>query len=106
MITVPTEDGATITSNRVRIRRAGRTFMDVADLYRAQAPGYLDGMTEEDQRLELVYELTLLSVKVDSWVSHDLVSLQELELNKPSDLEADMARRVSARFPVSGEASG
>lgn len=78
LTTVPTEDGATISSNDVRIRRAGKTFMDVADLYRAQAPGYLDGMTEEDQRLELVYELTLRSAKVDSWASRDLVSLREV----------------------------
>lgn len=77
LLTVPTEEGASISSNRVRIRRADKTFMDIADLYRSQAPGYLDGMTEEDQRLELVYELTLLSAKVDSWVSHDLVSLRE-----------------------------
>lgn len=77
LITVPTPDGATISSNHVRIRRADKKFADVADLYRAQAPGYLDGMTEEDQRLELVYEITLQSAKVDSWVAHDLVSLQE-----------------------------
>lgn len=92
VMTVPTEDGAAISSNRVHIRRADKTFMDVADLYRAQAPGYLDGMTEEDQRLELVYELTLRTAKVDSWVSHDLVSLEELELNRLSDLDADLTR--------------
>ncbi len=78
LTTVPTQDGATISSNDVRIRRAGKNFMDVADLYRAQVPGYLDGMTDEDQRLELVYELTLRSAKVDSWASRDLVSLREL----------------------------
>lgn len=90
LITVPTQDGATISSNRVRIRRAGKTFMEVADLYRAQVPGYLDGMTEEDQRLELVYELTLQSAKVDSWVGHDVVCLQEPDSS--SDLDAKLSR--------------
>jgi hypothetical protein len=75
LITVPTERGATISSNDVRIRRAGKTLTDIAGLYRDQAPGYLDGMTEEDQRFELVYELTLQSAQVDSWGSRDLVSL-------------------------------
>lgn len=77
LLTVPTEDGATISSNRVRIRRSGKTFMDVAGLYRAQVPGYLDGMTEEEQLLEVVYELTLQSAKVDSWVAHDLVYFRD-----------------------------
>ena len=75
MITVPTANGALISSNRLRIRRSEKSFNDVADLYRDQAPGYLDGMTEEDQRLEVVYEISLESAKVDSWVSHDLVVL-------------------------------
>lgn len=77
LITVPTEDGATITSNRVRVRRTGNTMTDIADLYRVQVPRYMDGMTEEDQRLEVVYELTILSAKVDSWIYHDLVFLRE-----------------------------
>jgi hypothetical protein len=85
LVTVPAEDGATISSNNVRIRRAGKTLMDVADLYRAQAPGYLDGMTEEEQRLELVYELTLQSAEVDSWVSHDQVCLRELNGSGDAD---------------------
>lgn len=73
LITAPTESGATISSNRVRVRRADRTFPEVADLYRAQAPRYLDGMTDEDQRRELVYELRLESAKVSSWVDQELV---------------------------------
>jgi hypothetical protein len=77
LVTVPTEDGATISSNNVRIRRTDKAFTDIADLYRAQAPGYLDGMTDEDQRLEVVYELTLHSAVVDSWVGYDLVTLRE-----------------------------
>jgi hypothetical protein len=88
LITMPTETGATISSNRVRIRRTAKPFTDVADLYRVQAPSYLDGMREEDERLELVYELTLQSALVDSWVGHDLVLLQEP--NKSSDMGANL----------------
>lgn len=87
LITVPTANSATISSNRVRISRAEKTFSDIADLYRTQVPGYLDGMTEEDQRLELVYELRLQSAKVDTWISNDLVSLREL--NESSDKDAN-----------------
>ncbi|MGV0797414.1 hypothetical protein ABQF26_10640 [Mycolicibacterium elephantis] len=73
LITSPTESGATISSNRVRVRRSDQPFVAVAELYHSQSPGYLDGMTEEDQRRELVYELTLESAKVDTWVDHELV---------------------------------
>jgi hypothetical protein len=90
VITVPTEDGATISSNNVRIRRAGKTLTDIGDLFRAQVPGYLDGMTDEDQRSELVYELTLQSAEVDSWGSHDVVSLREVnELRNGRVVEQD-----------------
>lgn len=88
LITVPTEAGEAISSNRVTIRRAGKTLMDIAHLYREQAPRYLDGMTEEDQRLEVVYELTLHSAKVDSWVSHDVIFLDELNSAPAVDLRS------------------
>ncbi|CKI23916.1 hypothetical protein LTT02_28445 [Mycolicibacterium smegmatis] len=73
LITVPNADGATISSNRVRIARSGLPFGAIAGLYRDQVPEYLDGMTEQDQRRELVYELTLESAKIDTWVDHELV---------------------------------
>jgi hypothetical protein len=73
LVTAPTASGATISSNRVRVRRADVGFPAIAGLYRAQAPRYLDGMTEEDQRRELVYELTLESAKVSDWVEQELV---------------------------------
>lgn len=73
VITVPTDNGATISSNRVVMRRADRSFPEIADLYRAQVPRYLEGMTQEDQACELVYELTLESAKVDTWTDHELV---------------------------------
>ena len=47
LLTSPTPAGATISSNRVQISRAPHPFPAVADLYRAQVPGYMDGMTDE-----------------------------------------------------------
>lgn len=79
LITAPTPSGATISSNRVSIRRAGKSFADIADLFREQAPRYLDGMTAEDQERELVYELRIASAKVDSWVDHELVVFDHAE---------------------------
>lgn len=73
LTTAPTPGGATISSNRVAVRRAEKTFDDIAHLYQAQAPRYLDGMTPQDRAIELVYELAIESAKVDSWVDHELV---------------------------------
>ncbi|MFC7495494.1 MULTISPECIES: pyridoxamine 5'-phosphate oxidase family protein [unclassified Nocardioides] len=73
LVTSPTDSGATISSNNVRVRRADVTFPEIADLYRAQAPHYLEGMTDDDQRQELVYELTFESAKVSDWVDQQLV---------------------------------
>lgn len=78
VITVPDESGATISSNRVRLRRAGKSFAEVAELYRAQVPRYLDGMTPDDQALEAVYELVIDSARVSSW-----------EFNEPVVFEHD-----------------
>ena len=69
--------GATIGSNRVQIRRAPIRFPEVADLYRAQVPGYVDRLTEEEQQRELVYELTLQSAKVDTWLEHEVVEFRD-----------------------------
>jgi len=76
LVTPPTESGATISSNRVRIERAGVTFPAVAELYRDQVPGYVDGMTEEQQERELVFRLVLLSARVDTWLDHDVVEFE------------------------------
>ena len=73
LITAPTDSGATISSNQVTVQRADKTFLDVAPLYREQVPRYLDGMSEDDQACEVVYEVRIHSAKVDSWVDHDLV---------------------------------
>ena len=80
VLTPPTASGATISSNRVEIRRAGAPFRDFAELYRAQVPGYADGMTEEQQQHELVFELTLLSARVETWLEHALVDFSDSEL--------------------------
>lgn len=79
LVTAPTESGASISSNRVRVRRSGESLPSIAHLYRAQAPRYLEGMTEEDQQCELVYELTLESAKVSTWVDQALVVFEELD---------------------------
>jgi hypothetical protein len=106
LITVPTEDGSVIISRDVRIRRAGKTFTDVADLYRAQVPGYIDGMTREDKGLELVYELSLQSAEVESWTSRDLVSLREL--NEATGVAANgTPSRVPSQYqPSEAQAGG
>lgn len=68
LVTLPTPAGGTINSNRVGIARAPFTLDKVADLFEQQIPGYLDGVTEDEQRRELVYELTLQSARVDTWL--------------------------------------
>lgn len=72
-VLTPTQTGSTICSSRVRVRRSDRSFTEVADLYRAQVPGYVDGMTEDEQQRELVWELTLQSATVDTWLEHESV---------------------------------
>lgn len=79
LITPPTESGETISSNRVQIRRATFGLPEVADLYRAQVPGYVDALTDEDQARELVYEITLESARVDTWLEHDVVDFRDSE---------------------------
>jgi hypothetical protein len=73
LLTQPTESGETISSNRVQVKRVVAGFPAVADLYRAQVPGYVDGLTDEEQQREVVYELTMRSAKVDTWLGHELV---------------------------------
>lgn len=79
VVTVPTEDGATISSNRVRIRRAGVPFSHVAELYRSQVPGYADGMAEDELDHELVYEIRLDSARVESWLRDEVVEFAASE---------------------------
>lgn len=73
LVTLPPASGGTISSNRVRVRRAPVSFSAVADLYRTQVPEYVEEMTSEERQHELVYELTLESAKVDTWDEHHVV---------------------------------
>ncbi|WP_256793531.1 pyridoxamine 5'-phosphate oxidase family protein [Terrabacter sp. Ter38] len=77
LVTPPTESGATIGSNRVQVRRAEVPFPQVAHLYRAQVPGYVDRLTQDEQQRELVYEVTLQSAKVDTWLEHEIVEFDD-----------------------------
>jgi hypothetical protein len=74
VLTSPTPAGATISSNRVHISRAPHPFPAIADLYRTQVPGYMDGMTDEEKDRELVYEVRLRSARVETWLRHDEVA--------------------------------
>jgi hypothetical protein len=76
LLTQPTETGETISSNRVQVKRVPEGFSAVADLYVAQAPGYVDGLTDAEKQREVVYELTLQSAKIDTWVGHELVQFR------------------------------
>lgn len=79
LMTAPTQAGATISSKRVRIRRLGTLTPEVAALFRAQVPGYLAGLSVPELAQELVFELTLQSARVDSWVHHDIVEFSQEE---------------------------
>lgn len=74
-----TPTGSTIGSNLVRITRASVSFADVLPLYDAQVPGYADGMTDDELRHELVYEVTLESAKVETWLEREVAVFGEPE---------------------------
>jgi len=74
-----TPTGSTIGSNLVRIRRAPLAFSDVLPLYDAQVPGYADGMTDDELQHELVYELTLESATVETWLDREVAVFAEPE---------------------------
>lgn len=89
LVTPPTETGATVSSNRVRIRRSDTTFAGVAELYRAQVPGYADGLTQDEQERELVYELMLESAKVETWLAHDVVVFAQPGQHRGSESDTE-----------------
>jgi len=84
LLTQPTESGETISSNRVQVKRVAAGFPAVADLYRAQVPGYVDGLTDAEKQREVIYELTIRSAKIDSWLGHDLVQFDHPGLSSAS----------------------
>lgn len=77
IVTLPTAHGSAITTNRASIRRAPVAFADVAELFEAQIPGYYEGMTDVETERELVYEITLHSARVDTWLDHEPVEFGE-----------------------------
>lgn len=77
IVTVPTSYGSAITTNRVTIRRAPVSFADVAELFESQIPGYYEGMTDVEIDRELVYELTLNTARVDTWLDHEVVEFRD-----------------------------
>jgi hypothetical protein len=93
--TFPTGSGATISSNRVAIRRAELGFPEVAGLYRAQVPGFVDGLTEDEQRHEVVYELRFRSARVDTWLDHHVVVFPE----EPGPTSAERPAEPGASQP-------
>jgi hypothetical protein len=76
---MPSTSGAAISSNHARLGRLEGHFDTVAELYGAQVPRYLDGMTAEDQACEVVYELILESAKVSGWTYNELVVFDHAE---------------------------
>ncbi|WP_270321134.1 hypothetical protein [Weissella confusa] len=77
IFTPPTRDGATISSNNVSVVRADYHLDAVADLFRDQIHGFLDGMTEADLATEVIFEMTIHSAKLDTWTDHSLAVLDE-----------------------------
>jgi hypothetical protein len=76
LVTVPSDNGGTINSNRVTITRTVQSLADLGDLFESQIPGYLEGVSVEEQRRELVYELRFQSARVDTWFTHDAVDFE------------------------------
>lgn len=77
VVTLPGPSGASINSNRVGIARSKLSMVDVAPLFEAQVPGYLEIMSAEDQERELVYELRFRSARVNTWLDRELVEFAE-----------------------------
>lgn len=101
LLTAQTASGGTISSNQVQLKRSERTFQSVAELYRAQVPGYVEGMTEDEQQHELVYELTLRSAKVETWMERGVVVFAEPEsaIPEPIDVSTTVSREDRAGNP-------
>ncbi|WP_409021870.1 pyridoxamine 5'-phosphate oxidase family protein [Dellaglioa sp. P0083] len=71
--TIPTSTGMTIASNRLSVKRSKYKLEDLAELYRAQVPGFMDGLLEEDIENEIIYEIVIKSARLDTWTQHDQV---------------------------------
>lgn len=73
LVTLPTQSGASISSNRVVSTRSALPLSAIAELARDQIPGYLEIMSDADKERELVYELRFLSARVNTWLDRPLV---------------------------------
>lgn len=71
--TIPTSTGMTIASNRLSVKRSKYKLSDLAELYRVQVPGFMDGLLEEDIEDEIIYEIVIKSARLDTWTQHDQV---------------------------------
>lgn len=71
--TIPTSTGMTIASNRLSVKRSKYKLADLAELYRVQVPGFMDGLLEEDIEDEIIYEIVIKSARLDTWTQHDQV---------------------------------
>lgn len=71
--TIPTSTGMTIASNKLSIKRSKYKLSDLADLYRIQVPGFMDGLLEADIDNEIIYEIVIESARLDTWTQHDQV---------------------------------
>ncbi|WP_152659407.1 hypothetical protein [Demequina salsinemoris] len=67
-------------------------FTSIVGLYDEQVPGCTDGITEDAQWREVVYELTLESAKVDAWDEHAVVHLADEDAPDPDVSEAPHSR--------------
>lgn len=74
--TLPTEQGMTIASNRLIVKRSTYRLDELADYYRQQVPGFMDGLTPEDRANELIYEVHLQSARLDTWAKHEQLTFR------------------------------
>lgn len=72
--TLPTKEGMTIASNRLRVYRSQYKLDDLADYYNAQVPGFMDSLSPEDRQREIIYAIELKSARLDSWTQHEEVT--------------------------------
>lgn len=79
LVTLPTQSGASISSNRVVSTRSALPLSAIEGLVREQIPGYLDIMSQEERDRELVYELRLLSARVNTWLDRGVVDFDRGE---------------------------
>ncbi|WP_241810550.1 pyridoxamine 5'-phosphate oxidase family protein [Latilactobacillus curvatus] len=72
--TMPTSEGMTIASSRLRVYRAQYKLDELADYYNAQVPGFMDSLSAEDREREIIYAIELKSARLDSWTQHEEVT--------------------------------